>query len=223
MKKVVSLVVLSIALVFGSFTQVAAASQGNSDSENFKKELLELSKQTEGLEFVDANTLPEGTTMINFENMDEFKKAVEEFQMSQEEVTNEESSVIENLELSSTFNLQTISTASVKEGTSRIKWYTSESIESVYKVWLPVSMWIDFSYTYTGSGSSKEFNRIKTVTSNSSGFPSSWYQTSYSANIASNKKSVSIKIQGYHLLGVNIGGNSIGAKFSDSYTKKYSF
>lgn len=113
--------------------------------------------------------------------------------------------------------------ATTSNGSARILWCTAERFDSVYKVWLPFSMWIDFTYTYTGSGSSKKFTKITKIVSNSSGFPSTWHQTTSISNFYDSNKGVSIKIQGYHLLGVAIGGQAVGAKFSDTYTKKYHF
>lgn len=218
MKKLVSLLALSTVLLFSSFNTHAVASS-QTDPKTTKKELNDFSNQTDGLEIVDVDELPEGTPMIEFDNMDEFKKAVEELQLAQEINADIEEDVV-SANLNSVPEFSTM--AAAKNGTSRIKWNSAGRLDYVYKLWLPSSLWIDFTYTYTGTAlSSKKFTKIKTVKSGSNGVPSSWHQTTHAANISGNKKVATIKIQGYHLLGVKIGGQGVGAKFTDSYTKKY--
>ena len=188
--------------------------------------MYELSQQFESLEIIDASELPKDTPTISFDSIDEFKNVIENTQSITVETiedANDEVGITSKLEGLPLSNSSFTTLATTKNGASTIKWFTAEDPSYVYKVWLPASMWIDFEYTYTGSGSTKKFSKIKKVVSESSGVVSNWHQTTYAANFYDSNKGVSIKIQGYHLLGVNIAGQSIGAKFSDSYTKKYHF
>ncbi|MCY8275471.1 hypothetical protein, partial [Bacillus inaquosorum] len=75
----------------------------------------------------------------------------------------------------------------------------------------------------TGSGKSKKFKKITSIKSDSSSFPSSWHQSMSNSTFYDKNRGVKIHIKGSFLLGVNIGGQSVGAKFPDSYTKKYHF
>ncbi|MEH7141596.1 hypothetical protein [Priestia megaterium] len=229
MKKIGTLLALSTTLLLGSFSSTQAFAETNqTNSETIKDQLNELESQTDGLEIVDSSELPEGTPTVNFDSVEEFKQAVEEYEKAQMENNNDEinSEMTENL--SEENNLEqpkfvTMAASTTKNGLSTIKWMTAERVSYLYKVYYPTFMWIDFSYTYTGSGSTKKFTKIKSVSSQSDNIPSSWHQTDKATNFYDKNKGVSIKITGYYLLGVSIAGYNVGAHFSDSWTKKYHF
>lgn len=225
MKKIGTLLALSTTLVLGSFSGTQAfAEENQTNSETIKEQLSEIESQTDGLEIVDIDEVPEGTPTINFDSVEEFKQAVEEYKKAQEE--NKDEAITE--EVSEENNLEqpkfvTMAATTTKNGLSTIKWSTAERWSYIYKLYYPSSMWIDFSYTYTGSGSTKKFTKIKSVSSQSGNFPSSWHQTDKVTNFYDSNKGVSIKITGYYLLGVSVGGQSVGTHFKDNWTKKYHF
>lgn len=221
MKKTV-LALLSATLVFSSFN-IEALADSSSSSETIKQELKEFDKQTSAVEIVEFSEVPQSAPVINFDSVEEFEKAIKEY----EEAMNKDEAIEEFYpEVSETSfvpNDKMMLRAATKNGSARIKWHLAEYWEYVYKLYLPVSMWIDFTYSYTGSGSSKKFKKIHDIKSNSGAIPSSWYQTTATHNFYDKNRGVSIKIQGYFLLGVSIGGQPIGAKFPNSYTRKYHF
>lgn len=208
---------LSTALFISLFNQSVSASGDIDDLSN------KISSESSHVEIVKAEEVPEGVSSINFDSYEDFENAVRAWEVDQLNREKEEGSLFSLGIVPSASPSFYAKAAASKSGTDRIKWSSAEELRWVYSLWLPQTMYIDFEYTYIGSGSTKKFSKITSVKSNSNGFPSSWHQTTSAKNISANKRSVSIKIQGYHLLGVNISGQSVGAKFSDSYNKKYSF
>ncbi|WP_445506779.1 hypothetical protein [Niallia sp. 03190] len=230
MKKVLALSVLSFILMFNTtllktFAESPTKETNVSSQEENQKtleELYEYADQTNNFEIVSASELPENTPTINFDSVEDFKRAIEESREIQ--ANNEEiETFYEKSDVSTNAPKLLTRAAATKNDSKRISWSLVGTWEWIYQWWLPPNMWIDFTYTYTGSGSSKKFSKITKITSNSSGFPSSWVETTSVSNFYDDNKGVSIKIQGYHLLGVSIGGQAIGTKFYDNYTKKYHF
>ncbi|EFI64368.1 MULTISPECIES: hypothetical protein [Bacillus] len=207
--------VLSTALVvsmLGVNTSASAAISGSTDSQILQEELSNIEYQSDAVEIINTDELPKDTPTINFDTIEDFEKFVKEyesFQTYNENIVSESSNTLDNQ-----FPI------AYANGSKTIHWYTAEDWSSFYKLYLPSKMWIDFTYTYSGSGSNKTFTKITSIKSNSGSIPSSWNQTTAVSNISGNKKSVTIKVTGYFLLGVNIGGQSVGAKFHGSFTKK---
>lgn len=86
----------------------------------------------------------------------------------------------------------------------------------------PGTITADITYTYAGSGKKKKFSRIKNVKSHSLlSFPVDWKQQTKTTNISSDKKRVRVKLQGYHLVGVSIGGQGVGARINDTISFNY--
>ncbi|WIL35650.1 hypothetical protein QPZ67_00370 [Bacillus stercoris] len=77
MKKVAVLVALCTALIFTPFnTKATTAVQ--KDQKTIKQELQKFDKQTDSVELV--YNLPKGTPTIKFDNVEEFKKAVADYE-----------------------------------------------------------------------------------------------------------------------------------------------
>ncbi|ASS72392.1 hypothetical protein [Bacillus atrophaeus] len=217
MKKIAVLVALCTALIFTPFnTKATTAVQ--KDHKTIKQELQKFDKQTDSVELV--YNLPKGTPTIKFDNVEEFKKAVADYEKASK---NKKQNVQEYNDNTTPTSYTFLAASSTKTGTKRIRWSNAESLRWAYSVWLPHDMWIDFKYTYTGSGKSKKFKKVTTIKSDSSSFPSSWHQSMSNSSFYDKNRGVKIHIKGSFLLGVNIGGQSVGAKFPDSYTKKYHF
>ncbi|MCY8009718.1 hypothetical protein MOJ76_15600 [Bacillus haynesii] len=224
MKKVgIFVVALSIALVLSSFN-VKALAAGKTSPETIKQELNKFDKQKDTFEIV-YDKLPQGTPTVKFDSVEDFKKAVSEYEKAIKKRNNQVEEFFENpSETTSNKNTFTLAAAAkTKTGTGRIMWFNSENLKWVFAVYMPHDMWIDFKYTYTGSGKSKKFKKITKIKSDSSNFPSSWHQTLSNHSFYDKNRGVKIHIKGYFLLGVNIAGQSAGFKIPDSYTKKYHF
>ncbi len=236
MKKVLLAVLCSTSLLFGQFNSEALAEDTTSVN---LAEIESVVEQSPNIDMTTTEELPAGTEFLNFDSIEEFKEFTEEWDTMVEldsinEVitdypTNDPVTTPIPPTPDPTDNMSnpypgkySPTGSSVKNGTSRIQW-PPVSLNPLKSIILPLSWWIDFTYDYTGSGSSKKFSKIKIVKSASTGFPSGWHQSTYSTSFYDNNKGVKIKIQGYHLLGVNIAGQSIGAKFSDTATKSYHF
>lgn len=231
MKKLISVLALSTVIVSCSFTQAFAQSEPSPKS--IQKQLTQLEQQT-NVEFVDVEELPEGTPIIYFDSVEELHKAIEAAQAIEKDEQAVVASVLDSAndpftplpiqEYTPSLPLDTgFYTTATATGTKRITWYLAESWDYALKWYLPSQMWIDLTYTYTGSGSTKKFSSITKVTSNSSGFPSTWKQEAKSTSFYDSNRGVTVKISGYHLLGVNMAGQSVGMKFPETYTKKYHF
>lgn len=228
MKKVL-LSILSILFIFSTtnLTTYAESSNRNvSEQENEEIDsavLSDITDKYENLEVIDPSTLPKDSHYIEVENLEEldqlFSTIQDSFNESEEiEVTYDNST---DLTIPNTQPIM-LAAASTKNGSARIT-FIPWTVNPVHLVLLPLHMWIDFTYTYTGSGSTKKFSKIKVIKSNSNGVPSSWHQTTGISNLYDSKKGVEIKIQGYHLLGVKVGEQDIGYKFTGTYTKKWHF
>ncbi|MEK4091747.1 hypothetical protein [Viridibacillus sp. FSL H8-0110] len=228
---------LSFALLFSLFNleasaedEVSGTSIENVDTNdtkspkiNIEEELKLVTDQTNSVEIIDAAELPEGTPTINFNSVEEFKNVVAAFEKYREEsidVDNIEDIMVPDLFASRVAK----AAATTKNGASTIKWMVG-SWNPIKNQIMPNEMVIDFTYTYTGSGSSRKFAKIKQIVSNSSGIAfSTWVESTKPIhNFYDSKKGVEIKIQGYFLVGVNIKGQAIGTKFNDSFTQKYHF
>lgn len=226
MKKFGMLVMLSVALFFGTVVAPASAAGKDAPPPNPQKmqdimNMLEEVEESKGIERIDVSELPEGTVFINFDTVEEFEKALEEWQEMRQA---EEAIELAKIPDGSTYGpipgngggdeITTMATAS-----SRIKWSTFDAL----KFWLPTYMVIDFSYTYSGSGNTKKYTNLTSVSSWSDGIPTNWVQTSKPTwNFYDLHRTVSITIQGYHLFGIAIGGFPIGYKIPDKFTKSKS-
>lgn len=216
---------LSTALVFSSFNTKASAEENSTN--NVQEELSEFAEQTNSLEIVNIEEVPTDAPIISFDSVEDFQQAVNEMERDAliEETFAEEEIFAETTVFEKPApSVRLLATATaVKNGSARITW-NPMSWNPLHQLILPTSMWIDFSYTYTGTGSTRKFTKITSIVASSNGTPSTWHKTT--APISSFydlNKGVSITIQGYHLLGVSIGGQPIGARFADTFTKKYHF
>jgi len=86
----------------------------------------------------------------------------------------------------------------------------------------PGSITVDLDYSYTGSGSNRSFTGINNISSHSLiNFPVGWNQTTYSYNIYNNNNTVNVTLHGYNVIGINVGGQSIGANINDTINFDY--
>lgn len=182
------------------------------------KSINNVASETDTVEIIDADQLPEGTQFIEFENMEEFEDFLSEVEDYHENKQNE--SVIE-LDPASQLDDQLVTMASTKSDTKVLKVMVKPSLNPIKGLAQPVNVTVDLRYKYTGSGSKRKFSSISKITSYSFGIPTDWVQTSKKTSFSSNKKTANITLNGYHLLGIKIGGQSAGAKFSDSIRFKY--
>lgn len=228
MKKIGLISILSTVLLFNLFSGQALAS--NND---VKEEVLRISEKTDKFEVISTEELPEGTPTVNFDSIEEFEAAIADLQDSSEETEVEEffesdllsdNAEVKELSPSIASNQMVMAAVSTKYGEGRIKWMVDKGWNPIKNQLYPPSMFIDFGYKYTGSGSSKKFSSITKITSDCTGVATHWVQsTKGSSTFYDSNRGVTIKIQGYHLLGLNIAGQSIGTKFPEVYTKKYHF
>jgi len=223
LKKVGIALVLSTVVAFGAIGTSASAATDQSQTENVKEEIQNFSAETDNLEVINKEDLPEGTPVINFDSVEDFKKAVKEMEtLKAEENTNEINIDSTDTSSSDLNKIMMTAAATTKSGSATIKWYEIS--------WNPINfkydtqMYIDFDYKYTGSGSKKKFSKVTDIQSGNGGFPMNWNQsTKGTYNFYDSNRGVKISITGYYLLGVNVGGQTVGTKFHDSFTKSYHF
>lgn len=220
-KKNLFLILTSIFLMLSSFATESFA-VSNMDSVK-KEEIIKSLKEVDNFEIINTSELPKNTPMIEFDSVEDFKKMLDG--VTNDDLLDDE--VAEDLELKDHFSLsdQKISTMAAKKkpktksGSYEIKWKEFN--------WNPASfrydskLWIHLKYEYTGSGKKKKFYKINSVKSGNGGFPMTWIQTTSTQNFYNNKESVSITIRGYFLVGLNIGGQTIGGRLTDSFNQKY--
>lgn len=235
MKKIITFSVLSFILMIYTTTSTTFAANNN---DKIVKELETVAEEN-NIQTVPSDSLPKNTPIVEFDSVEEFEKALKGEGKTDMAVLMKQAILAsgELPEIIDEYNAQDIdevttpstimysaskASTAKKNGSARIKIYPG-SWNPIKNQFLPMTMWIDFSYQYTGSGKSRKFTKITKVTSNSVGFPSSWHQTTKATNFYDSNKGVSIKIQGYHLLGVAIGGQAVGYKIAETYTKKYHF
>lgn len=220
-KKHLFLILTSIFLMLSSFATESFA-VSNNDSVK-REEVIDALKEVDNFEVVSTSELPENTPMIEFDSVEDFKKMLDNFANEDGLLDNE----VNNVELEDQFSLldQKISTMAAKKkpktknGSAEIKWkqHTLNPLNFKYDT----KLWIHFTYAYTGSGKKKKFYKVNSIKSGNGGFPMTWVQTSSTKNIYNSKESVSITIRGYFLIGLNIGGQTVGGRLTDSFNKKY--
>lgn len=220
MKKAGILIVLSMVLIFSSFN-IKAYAAGQTDSKTIKEELKQIDKQTSNIELV--YDLPKNTPTIKYKSIEDFKKAVAEYEKNLKNKKQTEEEYFEDPKNIDTNSFTVAAASATKTGLKQLTWFEAENLRYVIQWWLPNQMWMDIKYTYTGSGKSKKFVKVTKVKSHSSGIPSNWYQTLYTYSRYDKNRGVKITITGYHLVGANVAGQSVGLKVNDKYTKKFHF
>lgn len=116
-----------------------------------------------------------------------------------------------------TINIGDTTTAAVKTTSVRHKVRWARTYNPLLIRVRPYYVTSNVKYSYTGTGSSKKYSSIKNVTSYSPfSFPHDWNQTDYNHSFYNLRKGVIIKLIGYHIIGVNVGGQAWGARVSDS-------
>lgn len=216
MKNKVFISLLSVLLIVGSFSTsvFASDSEDTSSQENAKilRSVEELVEDSDSVELIDVDELPEGAPVIEFETVEEFEKVLIDLEKENKENNTliTEENLIESTEsepviraLASTVKVLTVI---VKPSVNPLKQMTQ-----------PASITVDLGYSYSGG----KFTSINSVRSHSSGFPTNWKQTSYSRSYYDSNRGVNMTINGYNQLGVVIGGQPIGTRVNDQLTFKY--
>jgi hypothetical protein len=194
---------------------------GTTDNTQTAAEIQEYDEESTYFDRTNLSAVPVGTPVLNFDTVEEFEAAINQMEidtLAEQQAQLNEPAIIDEGTVNQSGTITTFATT--YNGVKSIKWIPT-SWNPLRQTILPFWMYIDFSFTYTGSGTSKKFSTIKSVKSYSTGFPTSWHQTQSVTNLYDSDKGVSITVVGYHLLGVAIAGQTIGARFSDSFTKKY--
>ncbi|WP_330949742.1 hypothetical protein [Virgibacillus sp. MG-45] len=211
MKKKLFLSLLVSLFIIGSFSTNVFASNTTYD------DLKRISDESEIFELVSKDELPEGTRMVEFDSVEEFEKALQELEeekLQKAIEVSEKDSIISDSLNSSRF----ASLAATKNGSKRLGVILKPSLNPLK----PGTITANITYTYTGSGNKKRLSSIKKVTSHSTlSFPVDWKQQTKTTNISSTRKSVHVKLQGYFLVGVSIGGQGVGARINDTISFRY--
>lgn len=222
MKKIIlasSLVLTSIVLP----VQSIFASEG----ENVVSELEKIDIKYDEIELVEKEAIPSNVEEIKFESVEAFEKFLE---LNKEKeikesipVVNEinDVSVTEELEESTNDTIASISKPVIRNGAVQLTVVLAKVAKFEILPMQPFDITADIKYTYTGSKSTSKFKSIKRISSYSLGVPTNWRQTSYAANLTNKNKTVAVTMNGYHLLGVNIAGQSVGIKSRGSFKFKY--
>ncbi|MGG0386332.1 hypothetical protein ABEY69_25390 [Priestia filamentosa] len=224
MKKTVK-VLLSTTLALGIFSTSSSFVNAQSITEETTTltEINKVAQSSDSLTPIDVSELPEGTEFVNFDTVEDFEKAVAELDKENKE---NKDSILQTEVLPSTNSYSSASdrlftTAAAKTGSARVSVLTKISLNPIKAAVQPTKITVDFTYSYTGSGTSKKFSKINKVSSYSLGFPSTWHQTTRTHSFYSSNKGVKMTLQGYHLLGVNIAGVPAGFRASDTYNFSY--
>lgn len=184
-------------------------------SESILHEVEEIANESESLDLIDVDELPEGTPFVKFDTIEEFEQALKELDAENEANQDEGLKVIEAPQMDLITPYSTKTAADVLKVMVKLSWNPLKSMTQ------PTSVTVNLGYKYTGSGTSKKFSSITKLTSYSLGFPTDWIQTSRSTSFYDSNKGVNVTINGYNLLGVEIAGQGVGAKVSDTLTFKY--
>lgn len=199
------------------------------------EQVEEITSESEFFDLISLDELPEEVPVVHFDTLEDFEKALKE--LDEEQQRNSEA--IEAIEI---VEPEEISLSPVEQKTSKFSVQseyvttaaTSTTTTTRYRAgwkptWNPILtqvrplyVTVDMKHTYTGSGSTKKFTRINSIKSYSPlSFPADWRQTAYNTSFYNSNKNVTVQLLGYHLLGVSIGGQSIGARVSDTLNYKY--
>jgi len=202
-------------LTLSTVGNTAFASEDIKPSEEMLTEIGDIANNSKSVELIDVDELPNGTPFIYFDTVEDFENAIKELDEENKNIQveiNKENSLLN----------QSISTmAATKSTTDRLKVLLDKSINPLKNATQPVNVTVDLKYSYTGSGSTKQFSTITDIKSFSLGVPTDWVQTDYNKSYYNSKKSVKIELLGYNVLGVVIKGQPIGAKISDEIIFSY--
>ncbi|MCY7695326.1 hypothetical protein MH109_13230 [Bacillus altitudinis] len=219
MKKLVVSIIIALFAVTSLINTASATAEKGTSSTKVLSKLKGVVENSNHLEIVDLDKLPEGTPILQFDTVEDFEKALKDSKL--QNTYNDVNNLTEE-----TKPLNQITTlaskATTKTRTDVLKIMRKGKISRVLN---PLSdssrITVDLKYSYSGSGSKRKFTKINKVSSYSSGIPTSWKQTSYNKSISSTKKSVTITLNGYYLFGVSIGGQTIGTRTPDQIKFKY--
>lgn len=214
--------ILSLVL-FATVLPVVSVKAHFEDVDSVREEVLDLSSEVEGIEIIDSNQVPRGAHELSFNSIEDFEEFLKEIEIHQENIHNGKVK-LNNNEVLGRLNIDNLympTRSTVRNGVHTLNFISV----GFFKIWRPSYMNITVEYEYNhhnGRGAtSKQFVSIKKISSYSNDVLRSWTQTGSATNIARNKKSVDIDINGYHTLGLNIKGFPLGANINDSYSQTY--
>lgn len=209
MKKLIFSLVLSLFAVSTIGNTVFASTE-------ILTEIEDAANKSKSIELINVDELPKGTPFVNFDTVEDFEKALKELDEENKDV---QVDVFEDTKyISQSDQFITTFAGPLNE---RLKVAVKKSLNPLKAVTQPVTVTVDFKYTYTGSGSSKKYSNVSGVKSFSSGFPTDWVQTAHNKSFINSNKGVKIKLFGYNVVGAVIQGQPIGAKVSDEITFSY--
>ncbi|QTB23128.1 hypothetical protein J1907_03165 [Lysinibacillus sphaericus] len=219
MKKFALSLVLSLFAV-GTLGNTAMASTEVIESPSkILSEVEEIANNSESIELINIDELPEGIPFVNFDTVEDFEKAVKEMDIEATQVTVNENT--ESITQSNQLMGARVARAATSETTDRLRVLVKASWNPIKAATQPAWVDVDLKYTYTGSGSSKTFSELKKVTSFSLSFPTEWVQTEKNHSFYNFKKGISVELLGYNLLGAVIAGQPVGAKVKDEIKFNY--
>ncbi len=207
MKKLILSLFLSLFAVSAIGSTVFASSDVNEASKEILLKIELIANNSDYIDLIDINELPEGAPVINFDTVEDFEQAIKE-------IENEDTE-------SSSLSTPLITTMATSSTTDRLEVWVKPSSNPIKSATQPVTVTVDLSYRYNGSGSSKTFSSITGVSSFSLNVPTSWVQTGYNSFFYNFNKGVTVELLGYNVVGMVIGGQPIGAKISDEITFSY--
>lgn len=217
MKKIVLSLVLSLFVVITTGNTAFASSEVTKTSAEILSEIEAITENSESVELISVDELPEGTPFVNFDTVEDFEKAVKELD---EENKNTQVVHVNAYSLSDQI-IPTMAAAKTSSTTDRLDVLVKSSWNALKALTQPTSVTVDLTYSYTGSGSNKAFSKIDKVKSFSFGFPTQWVQTDYNSSFYNSKKGVSMELLGHNVLGAVIAGQTIGTKVADEITFDY--
>ena len=215
MKKLILSLFLSLFAVSAIGSTVFASPEVNEASKEILPKIESIANNSDYIDLIDINELPEGAPVINFDTVEDFEQAIKELENEDTELN-----LYEDTE-SSSLSTPLITTMATSSTTDRLEVWVKPSLNPIKSATQPVTVTVDLSYRYNGSGSSKTFSSITGVSSFSLAFPTIWVQTGYSSFFYNFNKGVTIELLGYNRLGIVIGEQPIGAQVKDEITFSY--
>ena len=175
------------------------------EAEILKNEVSALSQKYNYLTIDFNKTVDNKQEPLKFDTVEEFEVFIKELKLMDEQVLSFDSN--------NHNQKNELYRGVISSGVDTVSWY-SPLIGATF-AWKNVT----FEYTYEYDYPDKTFLSVDNVESYLTGVlvALDWTQTGYASTVGYNGNSISAEVDGYYLLGVEIGGTPIGAKVNSTW------